>query len=130
MSIRSVHLAMAAFAVVSAGEASAQDMGQLASPPEITAKSQVYHRADFDLTVDRDFYPQRALNDEIEGLSVVLCQVGADGDFEQCVVESETPGAYGFGKAHALMLLMHGHVDIAKNPPGTWIRNHFKWTIH
>ena len=48
----------------------------------------------------------------------------------QCVVESETPGGYGFGKAHALMMMTHGHVDIVKNPPGSWLRASFTWKLH
>ena len=110
--------------------ANAGDTGVSVAAPDITPNDIVYRRADFDLTVDRDFYPDLALQDQVEGFSIVLCQVALDGGVMQCVVDSESPGSYGFGKAHALMMLTHARFDTARYVPGTWIRNCFQWTLH
>ena len=134
MSVRRAHLAEAALAVVMAEKIGTEKAGAEAawmqvSPPEISKVSEIYRRAEFDLSLDRDFYPEMALRHEVEGFSVVVCQVGLDGGVMQCVVDSDSPARYGFGKAHALMLLTHARFDTANYPPGTWLRNCFHWTL-
>lgn len=130
MAVRGTHVAMAALAAVSFGTAKAQDIGETVVSPVLTAKSKVYLRGDFDLTVETDVYPYRAINEEVQGQSVVLCQVGAGGEVAQCVVESESPAGYGFGKAHAMVIMKYSRADTSMHPEGTWIRNRHNWTLN
>ena len=49
-------------------------------------------------------YPRPALRRGIEGLALVQCDVGKDGEMADCVVEQEAPTGQGFGDA-ALKLM-------------------------
>ena len=51
-------------------------------------------------------YPDRAAQNGIEGSATLRCAVTARGALTTCVVLSETPGGYGFGRA-ALQLSRH-----------------------
>tara|TARA_R110002167_G_scaffold130574_2_gene314120 strand:- start:232 stop:966 length:735 start_codon:yes stop_codon:yes gene_type:complete len=44
-------------------------------------------------------YPQRALRAEVAGSASLTCMVQTSGAVSGCVVTSETPGGYGFGRA-------------------------------
>tara|TARA_R110002124_G_scaffold7151_4_gene41997 strand:+ start:212 stop:949 length:738 start_codon:yes stop_codon:yes gene_type:complete len=44
-------------------------------------------------------YPQRALRAEVAGTASLTCVVQTSGAVSGCVVTSETPGGYGFGRA-------------------------------
>lgn len=44
-------------------------------------------------------YPQRALRAEVAGSASLTCVVQTSGTVSGCVVTSETPGGYGFGRA-------------------------------
>jgi len=45
------------------------------------------------------FYPQRALDADREGVAQLSCTVGAQGNLANCSVVSETPDGFGFGQA-------------------------------
>ena len=44
-------------------------------------------------------YPDRAIDREVSGQATLSCAVLANGNMSNCVVASETPGGYGFGRA-------------------------------
>jgi TonB family protein len=44
-------------------------------------------------------YPNRALNNRIQGNATFECAVGIDGRLTSCIILSETPVGYGFGEA-------------------------------
>jgi protein TonB len=44
-------------------------------------------------------YPTRAINNNVEGSASLSCRVQAAGTVTGCVVVSETPGGYGFGRS-------------------------------
>ena len=44
-------------------------------------------------------YPSRAMNSEVEGSASLSCRVQAAGTVTGCIVMSETPGGYGFGRS-------------------------------
>jgi protein TonB len=45
------------------------------------------------------FYPQRALDANREGVAQLSCTMGAQGTLANCSVVSETPDGFGFGQA-------------------------------
>lgn len=50
----------------------------------------------------RDFaeaFPERAMQRDVEGRATIVCQIGPELSLTECVTESETPDAYGFGHA-------------------------------
>lgn len=52
------------------------------------------------------YYPDYAMRMEIDGKTVMSCEVDAEGRWQDCRVESETPAGYGFGEA-ALAVSRH-----------------------
>lgn len=46
-----------------------------------------------------DAFPERAIQNERSGQALLRCTVTASGSVSGCVVASETPGGYGFGRA-------------------------------
>ena len=47
----------------------------------------------------KDYYPERALQDEVSGVAIIDCVLQADGKVKDCVVVKEMPRGYGFGEA-------------------------------
>lgn len=45
------------------------------------------------------FYPIRAWREDMEGRATIVCAVGLDTRLIDCIVQSEAPTGYGFGKA-------------------------------
>lgn len=45
------------------------------------------------------FYPAQALDQEIQGRAVIRCRVTVSGTLTSCVILSEKPPGYGFGRA-------------------------------
>ncbi len=58
-----------------------------------------------------EYYPQRATDDEMEGVATVECTVLDQSGRVSCVALHETPGNYGFGKATVRMVQDKGRVD-------------------
>lgn len=60
-----------------------------------------------------DYYPARALDNEVEGAASVQCTVLDGAGHVHCTVVSETPKGYGFGQQTAKMVEEKGRVDTA-----------------
>jgi protein TonB len=45
------------------------------------------------------FYPAQALDADIQGRAVIRCRVTVSGTLTNCVILSETPKGYGFGRS-------------------------------
>ena len=58
-----------------------------------------------------DYYPARALDNEVEGSASVQCTVLDSAGHVHCTVVSETPKGYGFGQQTAKMVEEKGRVD-------------------
>lgn len=58
-------------------------------------------------------YPEKALQDEVEGRVTIDCAVDASGKLTSCDVVSETPLGYGFGAATVKIFLEGAYVDPA-----------------
>jgi hypothetical protein len=88
--------------------------------PEITATSQVYTRKN---VPSREItgYPERAAQDEVVGGATVEIQIGEDGRPAKCVVISETPPKYDFGRELCFVLLANAHFDMNTIVPGQWL---------
>ncbi|MDC7675341.1 TonB family protein [Asticcacaulis machinosus] len=54
-----------------------------------------------------NYYPARALDQEIEGEALVECTFNASGKITACSVLSENPARYGFGQATADLMVKH-----------------------
>jgi protein TonB len=52
------------------------------------------------------FYPQRAIDNDVQGRAVIRCKVTVAGTLTACAIVSETPAGYGFGHA-ALQLAQY-----------------------
>lgn len=65
-------------------------------PPVITSPRWISRPTGDELT---RVYPDRALANEIGGAASLSCRVQAAGTVTGCVVVSETPGGYGFGRS-------------------------------
>lgn len=102
----------------------ANGASQWVPAPEIGPDTQVYTRKDLSGIKRKDILvPGRANNEGVSGQSHLICELGPEGRFQQCVVLSETPEGYGFGKAHALRVLRDYQLKIPKGtevPPGLW----------
>ncbi|CAL4869997.1 hypothetical protein MMA231_04295 (plasmid) [Asticcacaulis sp. MM231] len=75
------------------------------------------------------YYPSKAYSDEVEGLAVLDCQIGAGGSVIACSVISESPRGYGFGQA--TIAFLKGAMQMK---PGTYkandhIKSTLKWTL-
>ena len=46
-----------------------------------------------------NFYPERALRNEMEGRATAQCRLSLEGLLKDCVLTDETPAEYGFGQA-------------------------------
>lgn len=79
-----------------------------------------------------DYYPPRALSDEVEGAATVECTVLDAGGHVRCVALSEIPGNYGFGKATARMVQDKGRVDTSGGDIkiGSVLRQTVKWSLN
>ncbi len=106
----------AALADEAPSSAAAPDM----TGPEITATTRVYTRADIP---HREItgYPERASQDEVVGGANVKIQIGTDGRPDKCVVISENPPKYDFGRELCFLLLSKAHFDMNKIAPGQWL---------
>ena len=77
------------------------------------------------------YYPPRALDNEVEGSSLVECTVLDVKGRVACVAVSETPKGYGFGAATARMVQDRGRVDLSQGDVrvGAKLRTTVKWTL-
>lgn len=77
------------------------------------------------------YYPPRAIDNEIEGVSTVECTVMDDKGRVTCQAISETPAGYGFGSATARMVQERGRVDTSQGDVkvGSKLRTTVKWTL-
>jgi TPR repeat protein len=53
----------------------------------------------------KDFFPDQALNDEVEGSVAIDCHWNNEGNLDNCLVLHESPVGYGFAQATLRMLL-------------------------
>lgn len=116
--------ASAAMADVISSNGSVPDM----TGPEVSTASQVFTQADIPAH-GVSGYPQRASDDEIEGAADASIQVGQDGRPVKCVVISETPAGYGFGRQFCLLLLVKSQSDMKVVAPGQWLKGHMAFTL-
>ena len=58
-----------------------------------------------------DLYPDRALNDEVEGSVTIDCAVNSAGRVTSCDIINESPKGYGFGAATVRGFIKGAHVD-------------------
>lgn len=77
------------------------------------------------------YYPERGANDEVEGEATVECTVTDGKGRVTCIVLSEAPKGYGFGKATARMVQDKGRVDVSQGDVqvGSKLRTTVKWTL-
>jgi periplasmic protein TonB len=77
------------------------------------------------------YYPARAEADEVEGLATVECTVNDAKGRVSCVVMSESPKGYGFGKATVTMVQKEGRVDTSQGDVrvGSKLKTTVKWTL-
>lgn len=80
-----------------------------------------------------DAYPEKALQDEMQGFVTIDCLVDVTGKLISCDIVSETPPDYGFGAATVKIFLEGAHVDPASVQGGmvAGCRKKFtyKWTL-
>jgi len=88
--------------------------------PVIDADTVVYARKDMQNYPQED-YPAPAQESEIEGSVGLACQIAADQGLDRCVVLSETPPGYEFGRAAAILMMRTRHADMSHNPAGSWV---------
>jgi protein TonB len=67
-----------------------------APPPVITQPRWVSQPSAADMA---KFYPPQAIDAEMQGRAVIRCKVTISGTLTGCIVVSETPPGYGFGRA-------------------------------
>lgn len=58
-----------------------------------------------------EYYPSKAVDNEVEGQATVQCVVVDNSGRVSCVVIAESPGGYGFGAATVRMVQDKGRVD-------------------
>ena len=79
------------------------------------------------------FYPARAQRMEVDGDTVLDCNVTDEGRLDDCRLVSETPAGYGFGEAAlkvSRIWRMKPASDAAGNPvPGGRITIPLKWRV-
>jgi protein TonB len=77
------------------------------------------------------YYPERAANDEVEGVATVECVVLDQAGHVSCRALSEVPGNYGFGKATVRMVQDKGRVDTSQGDVkiGSVLRTSVKWQL-
>ncbi len=115
-----------AFAQNAAAQASAPET---TTAPDITPQTKVYTR-DQVPSGNFDIYPPKAQDEEVRGFAVLACHIADDMRPDKCVVLSETPQGYGFGKAAALAILRYGKVDPAKQKSGDWVKQTFTFSLN
>ncbi|ESQ87676.1 hypothetical protein ABAC460_18555 [Asticcacaulis sp. AC460] len=77
------------------------------------------------------YYPPKAETDEVIGAATVECTVADTKGRVTCVVASENPKGYGFGKATVAMVQKEGRVDTSQGDVrvGSKLRTTVKWTL-
>ncbi|ESQ92943.1 hypothetical protein ABAC460_01460 [Asticcacaulis sp. AC460] len=97
--------------------------------PPLPADVRFYTVADFpDLTESatyNDLMPERAREDEVEGMATVECVVGENARYSACAIVSENPRGYGFGEASVAYQLF---TQKAYGEPGRVGRSTVKWS--
>ncbi|WP_052025364.1 hypothetical protein [Asticcacaulis sp. AC402] len=85
-----------------------------------------------DSTALMNYYPSRAEADEVVGEALLECTVADARGRVSCIVLSENPRGYGFGKATATMVEKEGRVDTSQGdvPVGSKLRTLVKWTLN
>jgi len=82
----------------------------------------------------QDLYPDRALENEVEGTVVIDCTINASGRVTGCDVLSETPKGYGFGAATVKGFLKGSKVEPSSVEgslrDGDRKKFTYKWTLN
>ncbi len=81
-----------------------------------------------------DYYPARALNEEVQGVATIDCVVQQNGSLALCVIVSEGPRGYGFGaatiKAFSKTYNVKEHPELTQpHDPGDHIQLTYHWTL-
>ncbi|MGN6207479.1 energy transducer TonB [Asticcacaulis sp.] len=83
----------------------------------------------------KDYYPDRALEVEVNGVANIDCVLQADGKVKDCVVVKETPAGYGFGEA--TIRLFEDQFDLNQqkaadksHKPGDHMTFTYRWELH
>jgi hypothetical protein len=80
-----------------------------------------------------DYYPKKALSDEVSGRVKLDCLIAGDGALIECEILEEDPVGYGFGEATTAMYVKHFRVDRARLPgvlkPGARMIVSYIWTF-
>lgn len=83
--------------------------------------------------VIRGYYPVKALEDEVDGKSMVDCRVAEDGAVSECVPAFESPRGYGFGAATVKLVREHVRVEptsvLGGIKPGARMEFTYDWTF-
>jgi len=77
------------------------------SPTEVTPRWKAFP----DANTLTDYYPPRAIENEVEGSATVQCTVLDTAGRVHCILISETPKGYGFGQQTVKMVEEKGRVD-------------------
>lgn len=78
-----------------------------------------------------NYYPARAMDNEVEGSATVQCVVLDLAGRVSCVTVSEKPGGYGFGAATVRMVQDKGRVDVTQGnvQVGSVLRQTVTWRL-
>jgi protein TonB len=79
-----------------------------------------------------EYYPQKAVDNEVEGQATVQCVVLDAAGRVSCVVISESPGGYGFGAATVRMVQDKGRVDTSHGDvvKGSILKQTVAWRLN
>jgi protein TonB len=74
-------------------------------------------------------YPERALQEGLEGVVRLTCNVTTDQRFAPCSVVSESPAGYNFGKQALLLTPLYILRKGSMPPPGSQITFNLKYSL-
>lgn len=81
----------------------------------------------------KDFFPERAINEEVEGSVTIDCHWNNEGNLDNCLVLHESPPGYGFAQATLHMLLRPVPVtrkaDWKTQYAGKFFYTRIKWVL-
>ena len=77
-----------------------------------------------------DYYPGPALESEINGGATIKCKVVETGRLTDCVVVTEAPKGYDFGKAAIAIAEDRVVADTSQDAPGDWVLWTFNFSLN
>lgn len=112
------------------------ELGQQFPYTQTAADGTTYKVSPIDLNFRRmaDFYPTRALSNEVEGSVIIECQFGNDAQIEHCIILQEQPKGYGFAAASRKVISLPLKVDDREGfviaAKGKWFITRVKWLLN